>query len=163
MDNIYINGLPTIAFPPQEGETGEQGNNFVYYNSDVSLNDNDILLNSKNGISEINIIEDGVSTQLYQINFSSKPNYSCTLDVSNYVINAKIDNIDINKILCICAYYNGQKSSEYNNKFTLDTSTNIYEYKCAESDKGKTYAIYMHYKEKPYKINKYLLGTSKIQ
>lgn len=159
MDNIYINGLPTIAFPPQEGETGEQGNNFVYYKSDVSLNDNDILLNSKNGISEINIIEDGVSTQLYQINFSNKPNYSCTLDASNYVINANIDNIDINKILCLCAYHNGEKSSEYNNKFSLDTSTNIYKYAYTKDDKGKTYAIYMHYKEKPYKINKYLLGT----
>lgn len=156
MDNVYINGLPTIAFPPQEGETGEQGNNFVYYTSDVSLKDNDILLNSKNGISEINIIENGCPTQLYQINFSNKPNYSCTLDTSNNVINAKIDNININKILCICAYYNGEKSSEYNNKFSLDTSTNIYKYAYSN---GKTYAIYMHYKEKPYKINKYLLGT----
>lgn len=160
MENVYINGLPSIAFPPQNGEKGKNGNNFVYYKLDSSLNDNDILLNAQNGISEIDIIENGEPTQLYQINFSNKPNYNCVIDSSKNItdttILVELSNIDKSKILSICAYKKEEISSEYNNYFTFDTSTNTYQYKATENI---TYAVYMYYKEKPYKINKYLLGT----
>ncbi len=162
MNETYINGLPSIPFPPKNGENGEKGENvlFIYDpSSGITPSENDMALISKNGVTSMNIYDaSNNSTALYKFEFTNKPNYTLTYDSSKGII-VKIIDADIEKIVSIMAYKTREPSTEVNpsNLFTYNTELESYVFNACTMN--SEYAIYLYYKGKPYKITKYFLGT----
>lgn len=153
MNEAYINGLPSIPFPPENGKKGENGENvlFIYEpSSGITPSENDMALIANNGVTSMNIYDASNNvTTLYKFEFTNKPNYNVQIEKGNdSSIYVTLTNIDNDKIFAIYACHSEAKENLKceNGKCILTSYSS-----------NTTYAFYLYYKEKPYKIAKYLL------
>lgn len=151
MNNLYINGLPNIPLPPNEGEKGKQGNNILINETAVNPGKNDFLIQKQNGITTVNVYEEDLSlSKLYTINYSNKPNYT-------YSKNIKKDNNFTTITITLSNINESKKTELYYVESNNTELIKIENFEIKLNSPGKNISIYLYYFEKPYKIKKYLL------